>query len=644
MLLSNFKKVIIADQAPPDTDELYANVDVMERNDADGTFFVIRQDNEDDAFTYDSDARAAGGTALTYDRLRPGIETYKATRFKKFWHNVLKVNLRTPNDLGQPVVDVFDPTFRLSFPHNLGQLARACEEMGVDTMFVDLEPDLTTAGWGFFKYDDRPFSVTKLGATGYSFEEYEDRMFEAGRYTAYRICRAHPRMTIIISLDAYDSVQQASTAIRARNYGLLPAFVAGMLAETARYPMVSVHSFFENQYNRNDEAGVAAERRNFNAAINNSRGFPTRIGANAPAKEFAGALYKASSVRTDWPSFDNSTPTNSYHTPTKFRDAIHYGLKDADEFQFIYTEGARAWCTSPRQVNAQYPAALTLGRYDHAQDEKANKRVHFGFDASSALSNIPNCIADMDPNLWGLSNGAALTAATYTDRVQTSQVYSFVASPTWDSTAGGTGYGGIVFNGTTQYGTFDWVGALLSAATAVLGTSAKLSYTALIACKFGSATPGSTMSVLHLSRNTASNAPIISLRGRTVTVGIIETQRANGAGGSTIIPATNSATSQISTNVELYTIQSNGAQARIWRGDQIISGDGATGGTGWETQDQHSSVAFDQGTLACSRTNATSAFYTGRILGMGIYLGCLGVEQLAYARRILGARCGKTDV
>ncbi|MGH7411498.1 MAG: hypothetical protein ACREJ6_10645 [Candidatus Methylomirabilis sp.] len=292
-----------------------------------------------------------------WHELRPAVEELQAVPFRRFRHNFLRVNL---NPTDRPL-DLLDDGAWETLLANLGLAARIARDSGLRGFMVDPEAYAARD-----PEDGRPrfnvFDYRRRAVGGAGFEEYRSAAFQRGRQTASVLGATAPDLVLLFAF-AYSFPCRSSLPEPEQPYGLLPAFVDGILAGKPKgmlvveghepsYPFRFCHQFQEayrslrgecrrlslspQQYDRDLQIG-------FGIWMDNQSGQPC-------------APYREEGKSCPWAD-PTLYPEEARHRvdPSLFGDAVASALDLTDQYVWIYSEEPK-WWTSARPDGENLPA------------------------------------------------------------------------------------------------------------------------------------------------------------------------------------------------------------------------------------------------------------------------------------------------
>lgn len=223
-------------------------------------------------------------------------------------------------------VDFCDADFDAAV-HNIGVMATIAREAGLTGLFFDVE---SYSGLSLFYYPDRPHADQR------SFEEYQQHARDRGREWMAAACEAFPEITLLCVWCNSSSVHYMSggTALQETGYGLLPAFVDGMLE--GKTDAARIVDGFEFSYPYRSE-------RDFLSAYHTIRDVGRRL-SSVPRLYDAG-IEAGFGVWLDHRSKEWSTEDFSanYHSPQSLQQTLTAALGLADRYVWVWAERAKRW-------------------------------------------------------------------------------------------------------------------------------------------------------------------------------------------------------------------------------------------------------------------------------------------------------------
>ena len=292
-----------------------------------------------------------------WDDLQPAVEELKAVPFRLFQHNFLRVNL---NSTDRPL-DLLDDGAWETLLANLRLAARIARDGGLRGFMVDPEAYAARD-----PEDGRPrlnaFDYSRRAVRGASFEIYRSAALQRGRQSAAILGDTAPVLVLLFafaySFPCYSSKPQGEQA-----YGLLPAFVDGILVAKPREMMVVEghepsypyrHCYqFQEAYRR-----LRAECRRL-SSVPQRYDDELRIGFGIWMDNGSGrpcAPYRKEGKPCPWAD-PNLYSEEARHRvdPHLFQQTVASALDLTDQYVWIYSEEPR-WWTSARPDGENLPA------------------------------------------------------------------------------------------------------------------------------------------------------------------------------------------------------------------------------------------------------------------------------------------------
>jgi hypothetical protein len=334
------KKLIEFGWDVPDTAFMRAHIGEMERMPFDGCVYHVsyRRPGGTGALTWE----AWGRRAFTPAELDPARRDLRATRFRRFRYNFLRLNV-TPADL-----DWFDDYGAVLGNARLAaRLAREGRSRGI---LLDTEA-----------YNAPLFSYARQRDAGTrSWPEYAGQARRRGREVMEALQEGYPGLTVLVTF-GYSLPWMESAAgkkpLAACSYGLLAPFLDGMVwGARGRTRIVDG---YELSYGFRDPPQFAAARRTIREEL-----LPLVADRAAYARVVSAGFglwvdynWRANGWRAD-------RPDANYFTPAALERSVRAALAAADEYVWIYTETPRWWTAAggPKDLPPDYVAALRRAR------------------------------------------------------------------------------------------------------------------------------------------------------------------------------------------------------------------------------------------------------------------------------------------
>jgi hypothetical protein len=298
--------------------------------------------------------------------LAPAVADLKAAASSRLRHHFLRVNL---NAADRPL-DLFDDEAWATLTANLVTAARIAWETDLAGLLLDPEA-YSDADPGTDRPRYNAFDYGRRARAEESFAAYQQQAFRRGFAAVQAMGGANPEITLLLAFAYSWPCLLEDGDVSGRAYGLLPAFVDGMLA--ARPGRMQIVDGFETTYGaRRCDEFVAARRalRGRCAALSLA---PDRLAdlkvafglwmdfrSTGPCARFAAAGEPC-------PWYDPVLHPESRQDlldPARLREGVAAALTLTDGYVWIYAEQARWWATDARTANlpAPYAEAVRAGR------------------------------------------------------------------------------------------------------------------------------------------------------------------------------------------------------------------------------------------------------------------------------------------
>ena len=308
----------------------------MEQTPFDGCvyeFRLLEPNGKDSGFIWS----CWGKKAFTIEQTQHAIDDLKATPFKRFKHNFLRVNV-TPGD-----IDWFDDYSAVL--NNLRLAAKVARHGGVGILF-----DTEQYKGSLFAYRKQP------GASQKTWEEYAAQARKRGREVMEAFQSEFPGLKILMTF-GYGAAWQESDAgkrpLKDCSYGLLSPFLDGMIdAAQGGSQLIdgweSAYSYFEEKKFRKarkmiheDVLAMVADREQYKKVF--SASFGLWMDYDTP--------------KSTW---DVEHPERNFTPPEKFESILRHALCYADEYVWVYSEVPRWWSNEghPVKLSPAYDAAI----------------------------------------------------------------------------------------------------------------------------------------------------------------------------------------------------------------------------------------------------------------------------------------------
>lgn len=329
------KKIIEFGWDIPNTRFLREHSVDMERRPFDGVVLSAH-------YTKEGQSRPLEWTGFGRERLTPAlfeecIADLKATPFSRFTDNFLRFNV-TPGDIGW--FEDWSPIL-----NNVGIAARIAQEGGLKGIFFDVEQ----YGGSLFRYPQ--------GARR-DFQAYAQQAKTRGEEFIRAINRMYPDITLLLTFGVHAVQREMAEgkALSETNYGLLPAFLDGILS--ACTPETEIVDGFEFSYPYKSEIQFLQAYHTVKNRGIELTSVPDRY--RAILQVGFGLWMDYSSKGIGWHVDDFS---RNYFAPNEFRDALFHALRTSDEYVWVYSQMPNWW--TDKDLPQEYVEALIQSREDH---------------------------------------------------------------------------------------------------------------------------------------------------------------------------------------------------------------------------------------------------------------------------------------
>jgi len=319
-LAADPKRLIEFGWDEPDTAFMRQHVAEMEQTPFDGTVFHLRGD---------SLWQSWGTKAFKEADLQPSLDDLKATPFKRFTHNFLRINT-TPAK-----IDWFDD--HSAVINNCRLMARVAREGKCKGILFDIE-----------QYEGQLFDYSKQkDAKTKSWDVYAAQVRLRGKEVMEAFQDGYPGVTIFLTFGyslPYAQSKGDPANLPKANYGMLAPFLDGMLdAAKDGSRIVDGH---ELSYGYKDTTRFAKAYETMKTGV-----LPF---VKADPKRYAEVFSLGFGVwmdnnwrRTAWDTEDFS---KNFYTPEAFEKTTRTALQTADEYVWIYTEQPKWWSAEGKPV------------------------------------------------------------------------------------------------------------------------------------------------------------------------------------------------------------------------------------------------------------------------------------------------------
>jgi len=334
------RKLIQFGWGEPDTAFMREHVRQMETAPFDGCVYNVRfapGEGHRGNLAWD----AWGRQAVPEAALEPARRDLEATRFERFRHNFVRMNV-TPGDVDW--FDDFSPV--LANAQSLARLARLGGSAGV---LLDTE----TYTVPLFQHASRP------RAGELDFEAYARQARQRGRELMRGFEAGFPGLTLLLTFGhsaSWWEMQRSGKPLAECGYGLLAPFVDGLIDGARRGRIVDG---YELSYGFREDERFAAARRSLAFEILPIVARPGRYRRFVSAG--FGLWLDYDRPRLGW---DPETPERNYFTPHGLQRSLEAAFAAADEYVWLYSETPRWWSDSGERVALpdEYDRAIRRAR------------------------------------------------------------------------------------------------------------------------------------------------------------------------------------------------------------------------------------------------------------------------------------------
>jgi hypothetical protein len=321
------KKLIEFGWDEPDASFLRRHRDAVEQAPFDGcVFHVVATDGQGKSENFAW--LCWGRRAVTEDELKPALDDLRATTFRHFTHNFLRINT-TPADL-----DWFDDYS--SVVNNARLAAHVAREAHSAGILLDVE-----------QYQGKLFTYGKQAqARTRSWAEYAAQAGRRGREVMEALQDGFPGLTVFLtfgqSLPRTES-QGGKKPLADCDYGLLAPFLDGMIA--AAQGGTRLVDGFELSYGYRDAARFEEAYQLMKQGV---------LPIVADPVQYARVVSAGFGLWMDYDwrrqGWDTTDPTKNYFTPAGFEASLNAALERSDHYVWIYTETPRWWSEEGKRV------------------------------------------------------------------------------------------------------------------------------------------------------------------------------------------------------------------------------------------------------------------------------------------------------
>jgi hypothetical protein len=308
---------------------------------------------------------------IDWPSLATSLSDAQTTVFNKFSQNLLKLQVVVVSKYA--IADWMSESIRAMI-WNARMAARFARQAGYRGVFIDFEPDNTTATRKIFNYSDRPFAST------YTFAQYKAKAKLVAQQMMEAFQDEYPNIRVVISFGYEQCIKENNPPIETDNYGLYASFLDGMF--DARAGQCEIHNYFEDGYGHYDQANI-----DYDNGIQ-----------NAPNHNVLGTKYYGAGYHKGYSSFQDNL------TNAQLAEGLPIIINDGiQRYSFIYSQAAPFM--GPTGVPTA--TAATIAVVNAA-------RVTVGFQTAFDPATIPNCIGNFNANnMTGFANNDPITS--YTD-------------------------------------------------------------------------------------------------------------------------------------------------------------------------------------------------------------------------------------
>jgi hypothetical protein len=345
------KRIIEWGWDQPDTNYLRQHITDMEKTPFDGVILGARAWTQEGQPVYFSHENW-GKRRFTDEELRPAMDDLAATTFSRFTDNFLRINV-TPGD-----VDWFDPDFEavISNARLAGRLAAAGHLRG---FMLDVEMYQSPV----FTYRGQKYCQEK------TFAEYAAQVRARGREFMAAIQEQMPALVVLMTFANSLLAQAPQERLQDLGYGLLPAFVDGML--DAAGPHTEIVDAYESAYPFRDVAQFAAGRKAIlDAGLKLSQ---VPEGYRQHMRVGFGLWMDQGWRSVGW--FPDA-PDRNQISPLEFEYALHRALSYTDKYVWVYSEQPNWWTGD--KLPAGYAQAVRNARTPHDPGWRTTRTIPAG--------------------------------------------------------------------------------------------------------------------------------------------------------------------------------------------------------------------------------------------------------------------------
>lgn len=341
------KKMIEWGWDQPDTAYLRAHIAEMERTPFDGVILGARAWTKDGPVYFSHENW--GRRRFTQAELQSAMEDLRATRFRRFTDSFLRMTV-TPGD-----VDWFDPEF-----DNVVENARLLAKVAAAGRLRGFMFDVEMYQAPVFTYRGQKHAADK------SFAEYAAQVRARGRQFMRAIESEMAAPVVMMTFGPSLLHQTPQDRLQDMGYGLLPAFVDGML--DAAGPQTLIVDGYEGAYPFRDTAQFDAARQAFATTAAKFSAVPDLYRKHM---RLAFGLY----MDQGWNSVGwfVDEPEKNRLSPIEFEYALHRALAATDRYVWVYSEQPNWW--TGERLPPGYAEAVRNARTPHDPTWRTPRQV-----------------------------------------------------------------------------------------------------------------------------------------------------------------------------------------------------------------------------------------------------------------------------
>jgi hypothetical protein len=320
------RKLIQFGWGEPDTAFLRRHVRQMETAPFDGCVYNVRFEPAAGLrgnLAWDAWGRQAVAPAA----LEPARRDLEATRFERFRHNFVRMNV-TPGDVDW--FDDFGPVLA-----NARSLARLARLAGSDGVLLDTEAYAAP----LFHHPSRPQAGQR------DFAEYARQARRRGAELMHAFEAEYPGLTLLLTFGhsaPWWEMHRYDKPLEECGYGLLAGFVDGLIDGARRGRIVDG---YELSYGFRETGRFAAARRSLASELLPIVARPGRYRRHVSAG--FGLWMDYDRPRLGW---DARVPERNYFTPRGLQRSLEAAFAAADEYVWLYSETPRWWSETGERV------------------------------------------------------------------------------------------------------------------------------------------------------------------------------------------------------------------------------------------------------------------------------------------------------